>query len=347
MSAINLNRLSYFAAVADSGSFTAAADRLGITKAVVSQQVTRLEAELKTTLLVRTTRRVTLTEAGRLFHARCLMVLAEAQDAIQEIAEANAQPSGVLRIAAPNDYGARVVAPVAARFSLRYPACTVDLMLSDTKTDLIRDQIDLSIRAGWLTDSSLQARKIGSFRQWLVASPELSRTIQVSGPDDLASHPFIANGAFREPLVWHFSRDDFERRTVRMTEAIRIDSTPAILEATIAGAVSRYCRISWPRPRCAWDSSRICCPIGRCPPAASTWSIHPPAFVRRRSRPSSPCWSNTCATRPRRHSGRAPPPDRRSLGQSLPPSRQAAPGWRMLSRADSRRRVWSFRWRSR
>lgn len=235
MTTINLNRLSYFTAVADTGSFTAAADRLGITKAVVSQQVSRLEAELKTTLLVRTTRRVTLTEAGRLFHARCLMVLAEAQDAIQEIAETNAQPSGVLRIAAPNDYGARVVAPVAAHFSLRYPACTVDLMLSDTKTDLIRDQIDLSIRAGWLTDSSLQARKIGSFRQWLVASPELSRTIRISGPDDLAAHPFIANGAFREPLVWHFSRDDFERRTVRMTEAMRIDSTPAILEATIAG----------------------------------------------------------------------------------------------------------------
>lgn len=235
MSVVNLNRLSYFAAVADTGSFTAAADRLGITKAVVSQQVSQLEMELRTTLLVRTTRRVTLTEAGRLFHARCLMVLGEAQDAIQEIAETNAQPAGVLRIAAPNDYGARVVAPVVARFSQKYPACRVDLMLSDAKADLIAEQIDLSIRAGWLTDSSLQARKIGSFRQWLVAAPELARTITVNDPDGLASYPFIANGAFREPLLWHFSRNDFERRTVHMGEAMRIDNTPAIMEAAIAG----------------------------------------------------------------------------------------------------------------
>lgn len=232
---INLNRLAYFAAVADAGSFTAAADRLGITKAVVSQQVNRLEVELKTTLLLRTTRRVTLTEAGRLFHARCLMVLGEAQDAIHEIAETNALPSGLLRIAAPNDYGSRVIAPIAARFSREHPSCRVELMLSDGKTDLIADQLDLSIRAGWLTDSSLKARKIGSFRQCLVASPELARTIPANEPDNLAQFPFIANGAFREPLVWHFSRGDFERRTVRMSEAMRIDNTPAIVEAAMAG----------------------------------------------------------------------------------------------------------------
>lgn len=232
---INLNRLAYFAAVADTGSFTAAADRLGITKAVVSQQVNRLEEDLKATLLIRTTRRVTLTDAGRLFHARCLIVLTEAHDAIQQLAETNVQPTGVLRIAAPNDYGTRVIAPVAAQFARQYPACRVDLMLSDAKTDLIAAQIDLSIRAGWLTDSSLQARKIGTFRQWLVASPELACRIAAKEPDDLAPHPFIANGSFREPLVWHFSRNDFERRTVRMTEAMRIDSTPAIMAASIAG----------------------------------------------------------------------------------------------------------------
>ena len=119
MEAVNLNRLAYFSAVVDSGSFTRAAERLGITKAVVSQQVSKLEEELKTALLMRTTRRVEPTEAGRLLHARSVIILREAEDAIGEVARSNAEPSGVLRVAAPNDYGASGIAPLAAAFSRR------------------------------------------------------------------------------------------------------------------------------------------------------------------------------------------------------------------------------------
>ncbi|RCS22178.1 LysR family transcriptional regulator [Phyllobacterium salinisoli] len=236
MEAVNLNRLAYFAAVVDAGSFTRAAERLGITKTVVSQQVARLEDELKTTLLMRTTRRVEPTEAGRLLHARSVMILREAEDAFSEIDRSNAEPSGALRIAAPNDYGASAIAPLAAAFLRRYPACQVDLRLSDARIDLIANQIDLSIRVGWLDDSSLQARRIGSFRQFLVAAPDVAATLRISDPDDLSSAPFIANGALREPLVWHFSREDFNRRTIRMRSALAIDSTPAVLAATLASA---------------------------------------------------------------------------------------------------------------
>src|SRR3954463_7030341 len=107
----NLNRLAYFAAVVETGSFTAAAARLGITKAVVSQQVARLEEELGTTLLVRTTRRVEPTEAGRAFHARCVVILRESEEAFVEITRAAGSPTGTLRITAPFDYGAAVVVP--------------------------------------------------------------------------------------------------------------------------------------------------------------------------------------------------------------------------------------------
>ncbi|MBB4380592.1 DNA-binding transcriptional LysR family regulator [Bradyrhizobium sp. SBR1B] len=148
MEAINLNRLAYFAAVVDAGSFTRAAERLGITKTVVSQQVARLEAELKTALLLRTTRRVEPTEAGRLLHARCVMILRTAEDAVDELAQTNAEPMGMLRIAAPNDYGATMIAPLAAKFARKYPACAVELILSDTRTDLLANQIDLSGSAG-------------------------------------------------------------------------------------------------------------------------------------------------------------------------------------------------------
>src|SRR4051812_19996049 len=108
---MNLNRLAYFAAVIDAGSFTAPPAPLGITKAVVSQQVARLEEELGTTLLVRTTRRVAPTEAGRALHARCVVILRESEDAFADLGRAAATPTGSLRITAPFDYGAVVVVP--------------------------------------------------------------------------------------------------------------------------------------------------------------------------------------------------------------------------------------------
>ncbi|WLE00604.1 LysR substrate-binding domain-containing protein (plasmid) [Agrobacterium leguminum] len=234
MQDINLNRLAYFAAVVDAGSFTRAADRLGITKAVVSQQVARLEDDLKTTLLLRSTRRVEPTEAGRQLHARCVMILREAEDAFDELAQGNVEPRGILRIAAPNDYGTATIAPLAATFSRRYPQCSVELLLADSQIDLVANQVDLSIRVGWLTDSSLQARRVGSFQQFLVAAPDMGITI--TDPDGLVGLPFIANHALRDPLVWRFSRNDIEHRTVRMRQAMAINTTPAVLAATLAGA---------------------------------------------------------------------------------------------------------------
>ncbi len=217
----------------DAGSFTRAAERLGITKTVVSQQVARLEADLRTSLLLRTTRRVEPTEAGRLLHARAVIILREAEDAFGEVAEITAAPIGTLRIAAPNDFGTSTIAPLAAKFCRTYPACTVDLVLSDGRIDLITHRIDVSIRVGWLDDSSQQARRIGTFRQLLVAAPGIAPAADT--PDDLAHQPFIANGALREPLVWHFSRADFDRRTIRMRSAMTINATPAVLAATLAG----------------------------------------------------------------------------------------------------------------
>lgn len=235
MESVNLNRLAYFTAVVDTGSFTKAAERLGITKTVVSQQVARLEAELKASLLLRTTRRVEPTEAGRLLYARCVMIFREAEDAVDEVTRANAAPTGVLRIAASNDYGASTIAPVAAAFARKYPACKVELLLSDARVDLMANQIDLSIRVGWLDDSSHQARRIGTFRQFLVAAPSLSASVALNEPEDVLDMPFIANLALKEPLVWRFTRDDFDRRTVRMQQSIMSNSTPAVLAAALAG----------------------------------------------------------------------------------------------------------------
>lgn len=233
----NLRRLAYFVSVVETGSFTAAADRLGITKAVVSQQVARLEQEFKTSLLVRTTRKVQVTEAGQAFYQRCSLILREAEDAFAELADSAVEPSGTLRLTAPFDYGIGIVVPAIATFSKRYPNCKVDAVLSDQTLDLMSGNIELAIRVGWLSESNLQARKIGTFRQLLVAAPSmLSQIKRLKEPANIASLPFVANSALRDPLRWNFSLNENERQTVNVQASIFFDATLAVREAVREGA---------------------------------------------------------------------------------------------------------------
>jgi DNA-binding transcriptional LysR family regulator len=233
----NLRRLSYFVAVVETGSFTAAAERLGITKAVVSQQVARLEHEFRTALLTRTTRKVQPTEAGSSFYQRCALIMHEAEDAFSALAEASTEPSGTLRLTAPFDYGVGVVVPAIAAFTQRYPACKVDATLTDQTLDMMSGHVELSIRVGWLAETGVQARKIGSFRQLLVASSSLaSKVTRLRFPEELAGLPFIANTALREPLRWTFSRKEKERQSVTMQASIFLDATLAVRQAVFEGA---------------------------------------------------------------------------------------------------------------
>jgi DNA-binding transcriptional LysR family regulator len=229
---MNLNRLAYFSAVAEAGSFTQAAQRLGITKAVVSQQVAKLEREVGATLFIRTTRSLRLTEAGRRLQSRCLMILQEAEFAYKELELSAAEPVGTLRLTAPIDYGSAVIVPVAAEFRRRYPACTVQLDLSDQRYDLQSGEWDMAIRIGWLGDSSLQVRKITQFKQYLACGRGLaSKVAAISTPEQAGELPFIANSALNEPLTWRVSDASGTEREIRMRSVMTIDSTPAILIA--------------------------------------------------------------------------------------------------------------------
>jgi DNA-binding transcriptional LysR family regulator len=232
----NLRRLTYFVSVVETGSFTAAAERLGITKAVVSQQVARLESEFRTSLLVRTTRKVQPTATGHAFYLRCAMILREAEDAFDKLAEGSTDPSGTLRLTAPFDYGVGVLVPVIAAFTQRYPACKVDAILSDQTLNIMSGNIELAIRVGWLPPTGLQARKIGTFRQLLVASPALaSEVAKLTGPEDIARLPFVANTALRDHLRWHFSLDEIERREVTVQSSVFLDATLAVRGAVCHG----------------------------------------------------------------------------------------------------------------
>ncbi|CAD0317570.1 LysR family transcriptional regulator [Xanthomonas sp. WHRI 8391] len=233
----HLRRLAYFVAVVETGSFTAAAERLGITKAVVSQQVARLERECRTSLLVRTTRKVRTTELGQAFYQRCAAILRDTDDAFDALTDTAAEPSGLLRLTAPLDYGVRVVVPAIAAFTRRYPACKVDAILSDQTLDLMTANIELAIRVGWLAESSLQARKIGAFRQLLVAPSTMAAQLaRIASPQDIATLPFVANTALRDHQRWHFAHATHAPQSVDVQPGIFLDATLAVREAVCQGA---------------------------------------------------------------------------------------------------------------
>lgn len=229
--------MAYFAAVVEAGTFTAAAERLGVTKAVVSQQVARLEREFRTQLLTRTTRRVCATDAGQAFYQRCALILREAGEAFDELLDVAAEPTGTLRVTAPLDYGLSTVVPAIVEFSRRYPQCKVDVTLSDQSLDLLGGEAELAIRAGWLTDLQVQARQIGSFRQLLVATPAWAKRLnRQQGPEQLAALPFVANSVLKAPQQWAFTHRDGELRSVAVDAAIRLDATMAVRTAVCLGA---------------------------------------------------------------------------------------------------------------
>ena len=232
----SLNRIVYFTAVVETGSFTAAAGRLGITKAVVSQQVARLEADFNIALLIRTTRRVRLTEAGEAFYRRCVRILKEAENAFGELTESSGKPSGALRLTAPYDYGIEVIVPALARFTAQYPDCTVEVSFSDSIQDINASQFDLSVRMGWLTESHLQGRKIGTFAQKLVAATGLApRLAGIKVPADLHAAPLIANTALKEPARFSFSRPDGATQVVSLRSSMQFNATLAVHRAALAG----------------------------------------------------------------------------------------------------------------
>ncbi|MDO8863146.1 LysR family transcriptional regulator [Haliea sp. E1-2-M8] len=178
-----------FICVVETGSFTNAAERLDVSKSFISKQVSRLEDRLQARLLQRSTRRLTLTEAGEVFYRYCKSMAdnyAEAESALSEMLEG---PRGTLKIAINSRYGVHYMANVVAAFSHRHPELSVEVHSSFHDVDIIQGGFDLNIRYGKLEDSSMIARKLGCYSLCLCASPEYFEEWGVpQTPEDLQSH---------------------------------------------------------------------------------------------------------------------------------------------------------------
>lgn len=233
---LNLNRLVYFTTVAETASFTEAGNRLGVAKAVVSHQVGKLEEELGVTLMRRTTRRATLTEEGRNFYERALVILRESEAAYGEISRRALEPTGTLRLTVQIDYGMKVVAPVIATYLKKYPQMRVEVNFDDVVSDLVREEKDLGIRLGWLADSSNLARRMGAMRQVVVASPGFALSLRPDvTPHAAKTLPWIGNRQLRGISQWHFSKGNETVLTV-LNPIVECDKTPTVRACALAGA---------------------------------------------------------------------------------------------------------------
>jgi len=231
-----LELLAAFVAVADSGSFTEAAKRLGRDASVVSRRVTQLEEELGVSLFSRTTRRVVLTEVGARYHRRVQGLLEELSSASREASDIAASPQGLLRVSVPVTFGRQWIAPLLPRFIASHPHIRLDVRFSDRFVDVVAEGFDVAIRVGRLRDSSLTARKIASYRNLLVAAPAY---LQAHGkprtPEDLKKHTCIGFTGYAGWPDWSLSKAG-KRKTIRPRGPLAADNSEVVLSVAIAGA---------------------------------------------------------------------------------------------------------------
>lgn len=223
-----------FASVVDAGSFVKAADALGMSKAAVSRYVGDLESRLGVRLLHRTTRRLSLTEEGQVFHARCRELLSGVEEAESEITSRNVVASGLLRINAPVAFGARHLAPLWGAFRARHPQVSLDITLSDRIVDIVEEGYDLAIRIATLASSTLVTRRLATTRMVLCASPAyLAQRGTPRHPDDLARCDVIAYSYWSTKDEWHFDGPE-GRVSVRTQPCIRTNSSDTCLAAALS-----------------------------------------------------------------------------------------------------------------
>jgi DNA-binding transcriptional LysR family regulator len=226
----NISGMLIFSQVVEEGSFSAAARRLGLSKASVSREISALERRLGAQLLRRTTRQMSLTEIGDAFHERCRRVLEEAEAAELSVSRLQAAPRGVIRLAVPMSFGHLQVAPRLPGFLARHPNVTVDMDATDRVIDLVHEKMDLSVRIRRPREGSYVLRKLCPIRALLCASPAyLAARGTPSQPSDLLEHNCLSYHGPTE--TWPFSTGE----SIETSGNLCADNADALRRAALAG----------------------------------------------------------------------------------------------------------------
>lgn len=200
--------VAVFVGVINAGSFTAAARTLGHSTSYVSKKITRLEKRLGSRLLNRSTRTISLTDAGRAYYERCSQIVIDAENAERSINQLQEKPSGLLRINAPGSFGSKYLLDVLSQFMHRYPEVKLEVEFNDRLIDVVAEGYDVVIRVGEIKDSNLVARKFTSSRAVVVASPDyIKRKGCPKQAEDLALHDCIAYSLLPTPTQWDFYKN--------------------------------------------------------------------------------------------------------------------------------------------
>ncbi|SDN83312.1 LysR substrate-binding domain-containing protein [Polaromonas sp. JS666] len=231
-----LKRMAVFAEVVAAGSLTAAARRLGMTPSAVSQHLRQLEQALGLALLHRSTRRLTLTEAGERYHAGCAAMVGAAREAEQALVRLRDEPEGELRLAAPVGFGSLLASALAP---LRgYPRLSLRLLLDDKLIDLIAERVDIAVRVGEMADSSLVARKLGSTARQLCASPAyLAERGWPATPQDLLRHDWLGSkpNSSNNADMLELLGPSGECETLRLEGRVQVSQVTALHALAVAG----------------------------------------------------------------------------------------------------------------
>ncbi len=230
-----LDGMRVLLAVADAGSLSAAARRLGIPLPTVSRKIAELESHLNARLLIRSTRSLALTDAGRSYVEAARRILEQIEEAERAAAGEYAAPRGDLVITAPLSFGRLHVTPVLAAFLAAYPQIDVRLALTDRVVRLLEDHVDCAVRLGALPDSSLMATRLGEMRRVVCASPAYldSRGTPIT-PADLTSHASVTFDGLTSASVWSFADGD-RQISVAVHSRLAVSSAEAAVDAAIAG----------------------------------------------------------------------------------------------------------------
>lgn len=225
-----------FCRVVGAGSFTAAAERLGLSKGAVSKAVSRLEANLGVRLLHRTTRRQTLTEAGESFYGRAARVIEELEEAAREVGEHADRPRGHLRISAPTFFGAEILSRHIGDFRRRYPEITLEVVHSNRFVDLVEERFDAAVRISAPVDSSLVMRKLAEVPMVFCAAPGyLERRGCPERPEELRGHDCLIYTGSAKPHEWIVFGDGGKRLAVAVDGGLHTDDDHTLRQAAIDG----------------------------------------------------------------------------------------------------------------